>query len=111
MRYLKVKALAAKPEGLSSNPRTHEVQELTSARFSLTSTGVLPSMGGIRVHTTMCMHVHTHTHSISFSPFCKGINLACLQEIKWKAGSERLKWRRSVTGFLCSSRSRQSRHL
>lgn len=66
VRYLKVKALAAKPEGLSSNPRTHVVQELTSARFSLTSTGVLPWVAFVYTQPCACMYTHTHSQHIIF---------------------------------------------
>jgi hypothetical protein len=40
-----------------------------------------------RVHTGAHALTHTHTHTTSFFfLFCKGINLARLREINWKAG-------------------------
>ena len=64
------------------------MQDLISANCPLTSTGV---HAGVCIcactHMCTCTHTHTHTHTTSFFfLFCKGINLARLREINWKAG-------------------------
>lgn len=43
----------------------------------------------VYAHVHKGAHALTHTHTLIpylFFLFCKGINLACLREINWKAG-------------------------